>query len=546
MSFFRLPFSKVPNASMRRIFLLIATIGALIGLVGVLGISYRNTRDSSIDRLSAKANLWSEIMNDTLVDAEQRLTDAAERAHNQPPPVAQGILRQLIFEKPLFREAGMVVQNKLVCTSYQLFDEPVPVIPEHGILSDPGKLHIVRPTQTLIGDSSLIINYNPGGDTYFNVLLSPESLSDLVRYVDREPGVAVFIMRGDGALLVHSKNFAKIAPPPPHLPPPGLSKSSSDLFYTQKVGHYDVYAVAVMPSHIFWQRWLDRFPLFGFLGFVLSVLCFTAAWRVNIRYRSLEAELREAARFGQIEPYFQPIVNLTTKRCMGAETLMRWRHPSRGLIPPLSFIPESERTGQITALTLAMIKVIAENFVTHLQDNPHFYLSVNLSAQTLNDTTFFSECKKLLRDKMPLERLRFEITESASLNKEAVGRLQEFKSHGIHLAIDDFGTGYSNLRYLRDYPFDLLKIDKAFVDGITAENESSGLVDHVIAIGKSCELSLIAEGIEHDYQAEYLERAGVKCGQGYFFGRPMPSSEFFPWLEKQGTEPAQPLDTRIL
>ncbi len=533
MSFLRLPFSKVPNASMRRIFLLIATIGAVIGLAGVLVISYRNTWDSSLDRISAKANLWSEIIRDTLVDAEERLTEAAKQAQNQTPQKAQAILRQLIFEKPIFREAGMVVQNKLVCTSYQLFDEPVAVDPEHSILSDPGKLHIVRPTQTLLGGSSLIINYNPGGDTYFNVLLSPESLSDLVRYVDREPGTAVFIMRGDGTILINSQDFAKVGPPPTKLPPPGLSQSSNGLVYVQKVGDYDVYAVAVMPSHIFWQRWLNRFPLFGFLGFVLSVLCFAAAWRVNVRYRSLEAELREAARFGQIEPYFQPIVDLGTQRCVGAETLMRWRHPSRGLIPPLSFIPESERTGQITGLTLAMIKVIGENFASHLLAYPQFYLTVNLSAQTLNDNTFFSECKELLRDKMPLDRLRFEITESASLNKEAVGRLQEFKSHDIHLAIDDFGTGYSNLRYLRDYPFDLLKIDKAFVDGITAENESSGLVDHVIAIGKSCELSLVAEGVEQDYQASYLYKAGVKYGQGYFFGRPMPASEFFAWLEKQ-------------
>jgi EAL domain-containing protein (putative c-di-GMP-specific phosphodiesterase class I) len=213
---------------------------------------------------------------------------------------------------------------------------------------------------------------------------------------------------------------------------------------------------------------------------------------------------------------------------------MRWNHPRRGVILPALFIPEAEASGLIGLLTLSMLRREAAGIKAFLQRHPHLHLKLNLSTCMLDDADFVKHLAEALGgdENLPL-RFHFELTESVSADDVARRRLQEFKALGISLAVDDFGTGYSNLRYLKDLPFDYLKIDKAFVDGISSATESSGLIDSIVAIGKNCGLLLIAEGVEHEEQLQYLRRCGVQSAQGFYISRPISLEDFEQWLKER-------------
>jgi sensor c-di-GMP phosphodiesterase-like protein len=257
-----------------------------------------------------------------------------------------------------------------------------------------------------------------------------------------------------------------------------------------------------------------------------------AAWVANAQTLSLESELREAARLKQIIAHYQPMLNLETGKCVGVEVLMRWQHPKRGLVPPLAFIPEAERTGVITELTECMMVRALEELVPVFKDFPHFHAAINIPVQTLTNPSFPAHVDRLIKGRFSYDNISFELTESTSLTDSALGQLRVMKDLGIRLAVDDFGTGYSNLRVLSLFPFDFLKVDKAFVDGITNESKSSGLVDQIVSIGRACGMEMIAEGIEHPGQVEYLRNLGVEFGQGFFFAKPMPIHELVEWLSR--------------
>jgi sensor c-di-GMP phosphodiesterase-like protein len=250
----------------------------------------------------------------------------------------------------------------------------------------------------------------------------------------------------------------------------------------------------------------------------------------NAQTLSLESELREAARLRQIIAHYQPIVSLQSGKCVGLEVLMRWRHPKRGLVPPLAFIPEAERTGVITELTECMMRSALDELVPVFRSYPGLHAAINIPVQTLTNPSFPAHVDRLIKGRFSYGNISFELTESTSLTDAALGQLRVMKDLGIRLAVDDFGTGYSNLRYLSLFPFDFLKVDKAFVDGITSEAKSSGLVDQIVLIGRACGMQLIAEGIEHNEQKDYLRNLGVEFGQGYLFAKPMPIGMLIDWL----------------
>ena len=339
-------------------------------------------------------------------------------------------------------------------------------------------------------------------------------------------------MRQDGVVLDRSVNSELKADPPAKVPLPGLSETDEDLVYSRVVPGYNYVVVALFPKRALWSLWGRSLPLYGGLALVLAHCFFMAAWVANAQTLSLESELREAARLRQVIAHYQPILNLQTGKCVGLEVLMRWQHPKRGLVPPLSFIPEAERTGVITELTECMMVRAFEELVPVFKGFPHLHAAINIPVQTLTNPSFPAHVDRLIKGRFSYKNISFELTESTSLTDAALGQLRVMKDLGIRLAVDDFGTGYSNLRYLSLFPFDFLKVDKAFVDGISNESKSSGLVDQIVSIGRACGLELIAEGIEHPVQVDYLRNLGVEFGQGFLFAKPMALQELAEWLAR--------------
>ena len=257
-----------------------------------------------------------------------------------------------------------------------------------------------------------------------------------------------------------------------------------------------------------------------------------------VRRLETAADLRRGIEGDQLEVYYQPIVNVQTATTVGAEALVRWHHPHRGLVSPAEFIPDAEATGLIVPLgrwVLAEACRQAQSWRLAGLTGDTFYISVNLSARQLQDAALVADVTAALRDSgLPACALVLEVTESAVMGDLdlAIAQLHALKDLGLRLAVDDFGTGYSSLSYLRNLPVDVVKIDKSFIDGITLDAEGAAMVRGVIDLSSALGLTSIAEGVEHGEQLALLEQLGCDSVQGYVFAKPMPGVEFVAALMK--------------
>jgi diguanylate cyclase (GGDEF)-like protein/PAS domain S-box-containing protein len=236
----------------------------------------------------------------------------------------------------------------------------------------------------------------------------------------------------------------------------------------------------------------------------------------------LETDLRRAVECGEITAHYQPIVALTTGEVIGFEALARWRHPQRGIILPDEFIPLAEETGLILSLGPALLREACRE-VARLEDS-RLTISVNLSARQLADDGLVEAIDEALATAgLPAPRLKLEVTESAIMGNAdaAVAVLRALRERGIGIQVDDFGTGYSSLSYLQKLPVDTLKIDRSFVSRIDDAGEKAEIVESIIALARSLELDVIAEGIETERQLARLRTLRCDGGQGFLLSKAM-------------------------
>ena len=245
----------------------------------------------------------------------------------------------------------------------------------------------------------------------------------------------------------------------------------------------------------------------------------------------LEMELRGAVPRSEFTLYYQPVIDLASNRVMGLEALIRWQHPTRGLLPPADFIDLTEETGLIVPIGQWVLREACRQACLWdgaLPQESPLVISVNLSAKQVQHPAFLDEVTDILRQSgLPPSRLMLEITESLLMDEEpgTLKTLLALRELGIRLALDDFGTGYSALNYLKRFPADTLKIDRSFVRGVGERPEDTAIVQAVITVAKSLQLRVAAEGIETEEQAEQLRIMGCDYGQGFFFARPLPSAK---------------------
>ena len=239
----------------------------------------------------------------------------------------------------------------------------------------------------------------------------------------------------------------------------------------------------------------------------------------------LERDLREAIRAKQIVPHYQPLVDLSSGSTLGYEVLSRWRHPERGMVMPVTFIPIAEDTGMIAPLTYLILRQACAD----AKDWPErLFISVNLSPSQFLDPWLVEKLLQILTETgFPPRRLEVEITENALIQdmqkvKTVVGSLRNL---GVRVALDDFGTGYSGLYHLRELDLDTVKIDRSFIRRMLSEPQHARIVEAILGLSKSLGLDATAEGIESGEVYDRLKELGCQVGQGYYLGMPVPADD---------------------
>ena len=254
----------------------------------------------------------------------------------------------------------------------------------------------------------------------------------------------------------------------------------------------------------------------------------------------IEQELRHAVEEEQLFPVLQPIFSLRTRQIVGFEALLRWDHPTRGVIPPGDFIPVAERTGVIQSMDKLMLSYIADITpkINELagDKNGNIYVGVNLSGVNFENMEVVEDVADVCsRDHVIPHQIRLEITESAFISEPDLAEsiLSALKSMGVSIALDDFGTGFSSLNYLHKFSIDTLKIDRTFVQQLHTQSKSLDIVRAIVGLAQTFRMSVVAEGIEND--DEILALAGVGCeyGQGFLYCKPISVDNALKMVEKE-------------
>ncbi|TNF15331.1 MAG: EAL domain-containing protein, partial [Pseudomonadales bacterium] len=255
----------------------------------------------------------------------------------------------------------------------------------------------------------------------------------------------------------------------------------------------------------------------------------------------LENDLRLALARGEFELHFQPQVDARDGKVVGAEALLRWQHPQLGPQSPAQFIQVLEESGLIIEVGSWVLAeachFCSQLLVDGLIDSERFSLCVNISPRQFRQHEFVERVAKSLKDsRLPNAMLKLEVTEGIVIQNidDTVGKMLRLKKHGVSFAMDDFGTGYSSLTYLKRLPVDMLKIDQSFVRDATSDPNDAEIIRAIIAMARSLDLELIAEGVEQQEQLDFLQALGCHLYQGYLFSKPLPQDAFRQLLQAQG------------
>ncbi len=247
------------------------------------------------------------------------------------------------------------------------------------------------------------------------------------------------------------------------------------------------------------------------------------------RRHQLGDELHRAVDKGEFEVHYQPVVDLPTGAITGAEALVRWRHPSRGMVLPNDFIGRAEETGVIVQLGAWVLQEACRQARSWQRALPEFTIAVNVSGRQLRAPGFLQTVRDVLDDTgLHPHTLCLEMTESILMERDddAIAALAELRADGVHLAIDDFGTGYSSLGALRRLPVDLLKIDRSFVASLPEDEDAGTIAWAIVRLGHTLRMPVLAEGVETQAQRDALHRFGCDQAQGWLFGRPLTADAF--------------------
>lgn len=500
-------------------FPLAAIAGALLLFGLVCWLLWQESMETEERRVAELARILGERTEQIIVEARDMLDELNKSTLLRCSDEHSRAMHVAAIAKPHIRAIGYWRAAKRICGVG--FIQAVDLKPSHADhIYDSGVIAWWPSSQTKVGTVPLFLMRYGNHD----LAIDPRMLLEAAKLQGRQAGLWV-----EG--LPMAKYPAEADIPSPVTVPVGLTvdQQNNRLVSRFSLGTiFPIDIVAVEPIGHFWDRYMPIIlPVIG-MGLILAAAWFYLVFWYSRHLLSLPTQLREALAKARVMAYYQPIVEFSTGRCVGAEALARWIREDGELMHPDVFIPIAEEAGLVPEVTLAMLSATLNDLGKLLRDNAQLCININLAPEDLTDENFVEELTdSLQRHAVAASSIKLEITERGMLNTDLSRKLiAEFRSLGHKVAVDDFGTGYSSLAYLQSFDLDTLKIDKSFVDAIGTEAVTTHVIGHVIDLAKSLSLDIVAEGVETERQVTWLTEHGVEYGQGYFFSRPVPAKEF--------------------
>lgn len=507
-----------------------AIISIAISMAVTFGLSWSLTSSSETTQLQSLGESTLKRANRAFKNSFELLKAFNEMRVDNCSQKHIDIMRGAIIEHPEIEEIGFIQDKRLACSSWGIVTTNIPEEPGKFVTKDNMQLTPGIKSQLSHSNTRIALQYG-----VYNVLINPKLFFDPI--ADDDTQLAVMTKNGDNLIAVNGPDLALMQ---------SLVADSSDnlqegrLFSVVRSG--DLVAITSESQATLMQKIRDQNPktlLFG--GLLAAILIAAIVWYTRKKLSPLSM-LKRAIDNKEFIVHYQPIINLATGKCVGAEALVRWKKPDGSMVRPDLFIPLAERSGLILPLTDQIIDNVVREMAGFLATNPQMHIAVNISAQDMKTGRILGVMNKaLLRTGIKQTQIWLEATEQGLMDiKSAKIVIENARSSGYRVAIDDFGTGYSSLSHLQGLPLDTLKVDKSFVDTIdaTSEQESGSITNHIIAMARTLKMTIVAEGIENSDQASYLGALNVEYGQGWLYSKALPADEFLAYCAQKeaGTE----------
>jgi len=507
----------------RTVLIILVALAGLLPTGGFILISWSQTQREMNTQLQRYASHTLDRAEQIFGNAESTLGQLSRQLEPRCTPATVQALSRAVLESIYFQEATLVTDDAVQCTNTQVYNPPQPIANAENRIIPARGIHISPPLAlTRENMVSIVIHFRAGERSMFGLHLNPRLIGEPEQKYAIEDEVSLALLRSDGAVLgrcgVHADR------PVEQLPGDRVVLQSA---------RFPIRVVAVGSPSWLMHSWKQNVLVYASAGLLTSALLCLLLLTAARRQLSASASMEYALDEGQFHVYYQPVVDAVTGGCVGAEALLRWHHPQLGVLAPDAFLPAAEESGFIVKLTRWLMRHITDDMGELLARHPELHLAINLSPQHLAEKSLLADLKRMTGDRIAPGQIVIEITEHELIMNEdgkALAMLQQIRALGTPVALDDFGSGYSSLKYLSSFPFDYLKIDKAFIDAIGTESLTAGLVDTIVSMARRFKLKMIAEGVEKPAQLAYLQELKVDYVQGWLFSKALPPDRFRAWF----------------
>jgi sensor c-di-GMP phosphodiesterase-like protein len=526
--------TQLGAASPRRRYLLLILLIGLLPFAVLAVVAYYQSQVENQREIDAALDIVTRRVSEILHSVERILANAAQGTGGKCSEEAVALLRRNAYLYAPIREMGIIRDHHLACTSWGMVNPPLALSKEdESSLSQGLALYALDEPALGIVATSLTLAFRSGNGSQINALLYPQTIYRVLDgFAIAEVNVGIVL---NGERLLAARYVGSYREFPAGSRVQALFRSGGYLRTSRRIPGYPLTIVADLPEVLKYKHLIPQYTLYLCGAIFVALAGMELVRRLFLRLDSLPFQLKGALTQRQFRLHYQPVVDMESRRCLGMEALLRWEHPTYGLLPPATFVPLAERASIIVAITEWILEEVIQQLEGPLARWPDLYVSINLCQEHLvNDGFAEAAVRRIGNSGIQPEQVHFELTERTLTPNDAgaAATIARFRQAGLRIAVDDFGTGYSTLQSLQAIQVDCIKVDKAFVEAIGTCAVTEHLIDSIIDLAKKLHVEIVAEGVERAEQARYLVQRGVRMGQGFLFGKPVPLAALLEQIAK--------------